>query len=162
MNVDRGANEVELTIELNGRSRRAPIDPRALLIEALRDAFGATGAKIGCLNGDCGACTVMVDGQIVKSCLELAISAEGAAVRTIEGISGNGGLTPIQQAFWDLQGFQCGFCLSGMLFSAEDLLARNPNPTEAEIREAISGNLCRCTGYQHIVDAIAAVSRDDS
>jgi aerobic-type carbon monoxide dehydrogenase small subunit (CoxS/CutS family) len=161
MSQEDGIGNVELTLNLNGRSRRAPIDPRMLLIDALRESFQATGPKIGCLNGDCGACTVKVDDQIVKSCLELALAADGASVRTIEGLAENGELTQVQQAFWDLQAFQCGFCLSGMLFSAEDLLECNPHPTESEIREAISGNLCRCTGYQHIVDAIASVAVKD-
>jgi carbon-monoxide dehydrogenase small subunit len=149
-----------LTLTLNGERRTAPIDPRMLLVDALRDAFGATGPKIGCLTGDCGACTVRRDGEIVKSCLTLAVAADGAEVRTLEGLAGPGGeLTELQQAFWDEHAFQCGYCLSGMLFSAEDLLDRVPSPTDAEIREAISGNLCRCTGYDAIVAAVRKVAR---
>lgn len=146
----------DITLTVNGQQRTAPVDGRALLLDALRDSFGTTGPKSGCLTGDCGACTVRVDGAIAKSCLRLAVAEDGAAVETIEGLSAGGQLTPLQQAFWDRNAFQCGYCLSGMLFAGEDLLARNPSPTEPEIREAISGNLCRCTGYDAIVDAIAS------
>jgi aerobic-type carbon monoxide dehydrogenase small subunit (CoxS/CutS family) len=142
---------------INGEPRSAQIDIRMLLVDALRDAFGVTGPKIGCLSGDCGACTVSLDGRVVKSCLRLAASADGAEVRTLEGLARDGELTALQQAFWDHNGFQCGYCLSGMLFAAEDLLARIPHPDEAEIRSAISGNLCRCTGYDAIVAAIRSV-----
>jgi carbon-monoxide dehydrogenase small subunit len=143
---------------INGEPRAAEIDTRMLLVEALRDAFGVTGPKIGCLTGDCGACTVSLDGRIVKSCLRLAVSAGGCTVRTLEGLAGEGELSRLQQAFWDHNGFQCGYCLSGMLFAAEDLLARIPNPSEEEIRAAISGNLCRCTGYDAIVEAIRSAA----
>jgi aerobic-type carbon monoxide dehydrogenase small subunit (CoxS/CutS family) len=142
---------------INGEPRSAQIDIRMLLVDALRDAFGVTGPKIGCLSGDCGACTVSLDGRVVKSCLRLAASSDGAEVRTLEGLARDGELTALQQAFWDHNGFQCGYCLSGMLFAAEDLLARIPHPDEAEIRSAISGNLCRCTGYDAIVAAIRSV-----
>ena len=149
---------MRLTIELNGRERSAEVDPRMLLVEALREGFGATGPKVGCLTGDCGACTVEQDGRIVKACLRLAAAAEGSRIRTIEGIADGDGLTALQQAFWDHHAFQCGFCISGMLFAAEDLLARVPQPDEAQIREAIDANLCRCTGYQNIVAAIRAAA----
>jgi carbon-monoxide dehydrogenase small subunit len=125
-----------------------------LLVEALRDAFGVTGPKIGCLTGDCGACTVSMDAAIVKSCLKLAAAAEGSEIVTIEGLAPGEELTPLQHAFWDEHAFQCGYCLSGMLFAAEDLLSRNPTPTDEEIRAAIDGNLCRCTGYESIVAAV--------
>jgi aerobic-type carbon monoxide dehydrogenase small subunit (CoxS/CutS family) len=148
---------VQLSMTINGESRSAPIDIRMLLVDALRDAFGVTGPKVGCLSGDCGACTVSLDGRIIKSCLRLAASADGAEVRTLEGLATDGELNALQQAFWDHNGFQCGYCLSGMLFAAEDLLARIPNPSEAEIRSAISGNLCRCTGYDAIVAAVRSV-----
>jgi aerobic-type carbon monoxide dehydrogenase small subunit (CoxS/CutS family) len=148
---------LQLSMTINGEPRSAQIDMRMLLVDALRDAFGVTGPKIGCLSGDCGACTVSLDGRIVKSCLRLAASADGAKVRTLEGLARDGELTALQQAFWDHNGFQCGYCLSGMLFAAEDLLARIPHPDEAEIRSAISGNLCRCTGYDAIVAAIRSV-----
>jgi carbon-monoxide dehydrogenase small subunit len=147
---------MELT--LNGERRSADVDPRMLLVEALRDAFGAHGPKIGCLTGDCGACTVRMDGAIVKSCLKLAVAADGSEVQTLEGMAGEDGLTALQQAFWDGHAFQCGYCLSGMLFAAEDLLQRVAAPTDEEIREAISGNLCRCTGYDAIVAAVRSVA----
>ncbi|MEA2180655.1 MAG: aerobic carbon-monoxide dehydrogenase small subunit [Solirubrobacteraceae bacterium] len=147
---------MELT--LNGERRSADVDPRMLLVEALRDAFGAHGPKIGCLTGDCGACTVRMDGTIVKSCLKLAVAADGSEVQTLEGMAGEDGLTALQQAFWDGHAFQCGYCLSGMLFAAEDLLERVAAPTDEEIREAISGNLCRCTGYDAIVAAVRSVA----
>jgi carbon-monoxide dehydrogenase small subunit len=146
---------VELTLTVNGERRTARVDERSLLLDALREGFATKGPKSGCRTGDCGACTVRIDGAIAKSCLRLAVAEDGASVETIEGMARDGRLTPLQQAFWDRNGFQCGFCLSGMLFAAEDLLARTPSPTEAQIREAISGNLCRCTGYDAIVDAIA-------
>jgi aerobic-type carbon monoxide dehydrogenase small subunit (CoxS/CutS family) len=149
---------VELTLTLDGERRSAEVDPRLILVDALRDSFGATGPKFGCGTGDCGACTVRMDGGIVKSCLKLAAAAEGAEIQTLEGLAQNCELTPLQQAFWDEYAFQCGYCLSGMLFAAEDLLERNPSPSDAEIREAISGNLCRCTGYDTIVAAIRAVA----
>jgi aerobic-type carbon monoxide dehydrogenase small subunit (CoxS/CutS family) len=147
---------MELT--LNGEGREADVDPRMLLVEALRDAFGARGPKIGCLTGDCGACTVRVDGRIVKSCLQMAVAHDGADVQTLEGLSEDGALSELQEAFWDAHAFQCGYCLSGMLFAAGDLLERTPSPTDDEIREAISGNLCRCTGYDPIVAAIRSVA----
>lgn len=140
-------------ITLNGMPRDAMVDRRKLLAEALREDFETTGPKVGCATGDCGACTVLIDGDIRKSCLELAVSANGSVITTLEGIS-DGKLTPLQEAFWDEYAFQCGFCLSGMLFAAQELIDRVPNPTDPEIREAISGNLCRCTGYDTIVNAI--------
>ena len=149
----------EVTLTVNGERATRDVDPRQLLVEALREDFGRTGPKIGCLTGDCGACTVRVDGDIVKSCLRLAVAADGAEVQTIEGLAADGALTPLQQSFWDHYAFQCGFCLSGMLFAAEDLLERIPSPSDEEIRVAISGNLCRCTGYDTIVAAIRAASR---
>jgi aerobic carbon-monoxide dehydrogenase small subunit len=149
---------VELRLTVNGEQRAAEVDPRALLIEAIRDDFGLTGSHVGCLTGDCGACTMEVNGRIVKSCLELAVGAQDADVVTIEGIAEDGQLTPLQEAFWSEYGFQCGYCLPGMLFAARDLLARNPAPTEHEIRYAINGNLCRCTGYHRIVRAIATAA----
>jgi aerobic carbon-monoxide dehydrogenase small subunit len=149
---------MELRLTVNGEERAAEVDSRSLLIEAVRDGFGLTGSHVGCLTGDCGACTMEVDGRIIKSCLELAVSAAGADVVTIEGLAENGQLTPLQEAFWNEYGFQCGYCLPGMLFSARDLLARNPTPSEQEIRYAINGNLCRCTGYHRIVKAIAAAA----
>jgi aerobic-type carbon monoxide dehydrogenase small subunit (CoxS/CutS family) len=146
-----------LNLTIDGAARTAEIDPRMLLVEALRDGFDVTGPKVGCATGDCGACTVSLNGEITKSCLELAVAADGAEITTIEGLA-DGELSPVQQAFWDEYAFQCGFCLSGMLFAAHDLLARNPRPTDDEIRWAISGNLCRCTGYENIVSAVRAAA----
>jgi aerobic-type carbon monoxide dehydrogenase small subunit (CoxS/CutS family) len=150
MNADRV--DVELTV--NGVKRRAEIDTRMLLVEALREGFGVTGPKIGCLTGDCGACTVKMDGAIVKSCLELAVAASGSEIVTIEGLSGDGPLSALQEAFWSEHAFQCGYCLSGMLFAADDLFTQIQRPSDDEIRAAIDGNLCRCTGYESIVTAI--------
>ena len=141
---------------INGKAVQAQADPAMPLLWVLRDVLGMTGTKFGCGVAACGACTVRVDGVIAKSCLRLAVAEQGAAVQTLEGLGAEGALTPLQSAFWDNNAFQCGYCLSGMLFAAEDLLERLPSPTEGEIREAISGNLCRCTGYDAIVDAIAS------
>jgi carbon-monoxide dehydrogenase small subunit len=149
---------MKLELTVNGERRVADVDSRSLLVEAIRDGFDLTGTHIGCLTGDCGACTVEVNGKIVKSCLELAVSAQEADVVTIEGLTEDGELTALQQAFWDEYGFQCGYCLPGMLFAARDLLSVTPSPNEHEIRYAINGNLCRCTGYHRIVKAIAAAS----
>ncbi|MET9265325.1 (2Fe-2S)-binding protein [Amycolatopsis sp. NPDC004079] len=149
--MDDDLTVLELTV--NGKRREAAVDRRELLVEALRTRFGVTGPKIGCLTGDCGACTVRLDGRITKSCLRLAVAEDGAEVETLESMS-TGGLTGLQESFWDANAFQCGYCLSGMLFAAEDLLENNPAPDEDEIRQAISGNLCRCTGYAAIVTAV--------
>jgi carbon-monoxide dehydrogenase small subunit len=146
-----------LSIVLNGTHRTTQIDPRMLLVEALRESFGVTGVKVGCATGDCGACTIAVNGSIVKSCLVLAAGAAGSDITTIEGLATAGHLSDVQQAFWDEYAFQCGFCLSGMLFAARDLISRNAAASDDEIRRAISGNLCRCTGYENIVSAIRRV-----
>jgi aerobic-type carbon monoxide dehydrogenase small subunit (CoxS/CutS family) len=144
-----------ITLCVNGKQRDTEVDDGDLLVEVLRERLGLTGTHIGCLNGDCGACTVRIDERIAKSCLVLAASVDGASVTTIEAIAGpDDALSRVQQAFWDLDAFQCGFCLPGHLFVAEDLLARTPNPTETDIRDALVGNLCRCTGYARIVAAI--------
>jgi aerobic carbon-monoxide dehydrogenase small subunit len=144
--------KVHLTV--NGEAREAEVEPRLLLVHLLRDVFGLTGTHIGCDTSNCGACTVLVDGESAKSCTMLALSAEGCEVKTIEGLADGAALHPLQQAFWDQHGLQCGFCTPGMIMQASWLLARSPNPSEAEIREGISGNLCRCTGYVNIVKAI--------
>ena len=144
---------VQLTI--NGQPVEAAVEPNRTLLQFLREDLGLTGTKHGCGLGDCGACTVILDGQPVNSCLVLAIQANGGEVLTIEGLAENGKLHPIQQAFVDKGAIQCGFCTPGMILSAKALLEANPKPTEQEIRMAISGNLCRCTGYQKIVEAIA-------
>jgi carbon-monoxide dehydrogenase small subunit len=149
---------VTITVTVNGTRHEVAVDPRTVLVDFVRDALGLTGTHVGCRTGDCGACTLMCDGQVVKSCLSLAASADGSVLRTIEGMAQDGRLSPVQQAFWDEYGFQCGYCLPGMLFAAEDLLRTNPQPTEAEIRHAIDGSLCRCTGYHGIVRAVRAAS----
>jgi carbon-monoxide dehydrogenase small subunit len=150
---------VEVRATINGQERAAEVDPRMLLVEAIRDIFGFKGTHIGCLTGDCGACTVELDGKIAKSCLHLAASANGREIVTVEGLaSPDGELHPIQQSFWDEYGFQCGYCLPGMMFSAKELLETTPRPDEAEIRHALQGNLCRCTGYQKIVQAVSTAA----
>jgi carbon-monoxide dehydrogenase small subunit len=145
---------MKIEIEVNGTPHQLDVDPRRLLVEVIREDLRLTGTHVGCMTGDCGACTVERDGEIIKSCLVLAVAADGSALTTIEGFSGDDDLDPIQQAFWDEHGFQCGFCLPGMLFAARDLLAANPDPSDDEIRTAINGNLCRCTGYEPIVKSI--------
>ncbi|MGH2939709.1 MAG: (2Fe-2S)-binding protein [Solirubrobacterales bacterium] len=138
-------------------------EDRELLVTFLRDRIGLKGTHAGCLNGDCGACTARVDGRVVKTCLMLAASADGAEITTIEGLGAPGRLSNLQEAFWDHDGFQCGFCLPGQLFAAEDLLESNPDPSDDEIRAALAGNYCRCTGYVKMIEAIraAADSRSD-
>jgi len=145
--------EVRLTV--NGREFRAEAEPRTLLSDFLRHDLGLTGTHVGCEHGVCGACTVLFDGEPVRSCLLLAVQAHGHEVTTVEGLApGPDELHPLQEAFWEAHGLQCGFCTPGFLMTLVPYLERNPDPTEAEIRAAISGNLCRCTGYQHIVDAV--------
>lgn len=148
---------ISVTLRLNGTAREVHVDPRALLIDMVRD-LGATGARVGCNTGDCGACSVMLDRELVKSRLVLAVSVSGSEVTTIEGTGGNLA-SCLKAAFVAQKGFQCGYCTSGMVLTAIDLLVHNPTPNEPEIRHAISGNLCRCTGYEDIVDAIAEAAR---
>jgi carbon-monoxide dehydrogenase small subunit len=153
-----------LTLRVNGEEHRLEVEPRRLLADVLRDDLGLTGTHLGCEQGACGACTVLLDGEAVRSCLLFAVQAEGAEVTTVEALAHNGALHPLQQAFRDRHGLQCGFCTPGMLLAALDLLARNPEPTAAEVREELSGNICRCTGYGRIVDAVldaAARMRSD-
>ncbi|GAB5101147.1 (2Fe-2S)-binding protein [Caballeronia sp. HLA56] len=142
---------IQVRLTLNGEPRVADVDSRLLLVELIRDALDAKGTRVGCLTGDCGACTVLIDGDVRKSCLVLAASISGNDVRTIEGIEG---IETLKEAFIAENGFQCGFCTSGMIVAAADLLRRNPLPNYEEIRRAISGNLCRCTGYESIVNAV--------
>ena len=146
------AERISLTV--NGTARELDVEPRRLLVQAIREDLGLTGTHVGCDTSQCGACTVHVDGKAVKSCSMLAVQADGTDVRTIEGLKSDGELHPIQAAFWEKHGLQCGFCTPGMIMAAADLLARNDDPTDAEIRHAIEGNFCRCTGYQNIVAAI--------
>ena len=149
---------VPLQVTVNGERHEAQVEPRLLLVHYLRDHLGLTGTHVGCDTTNCGACTVHLNGEAVKSCTVLAAQAEGAEVTTIEGLAGGDGLHPLQQAFWDHHGLQCGFCTPGMIMAAADLLQRNPRPSEEEVRHALEGNLCRCTGYHNIVKAVMAAS----
>jgi carbon-monoxide dehydrogenase small subunit len=149
----------EIVLKVNGTSYRLGIETRRTLLEVLRENLGLTGTKKSCNEGECGACTVLMDGRPVASCLVLAMDAQGKEILTIEGLSEGENLHPIQEAFLKHGAIQCGFCTPGMVMSAKALLDRNPEPTKNEIRKAISGNLCRCTGYQHIVDSIMAASK---
>ena len=144
----------QIAITVNGKARKAHVEPRTLLVHFLREQLNLTGTHVGCDTTQCGACTVLVDGRAVKACTVFAVQADGSEVTTIEGLASNGELHPLQQAFWDQHGLQCGFCTPGMIMAAVDLLNDNPHPSDREIREGISGNFCRCTGYQHIVNAI--------
>ncbi|MCW2842843.1 MAG: 4-hydroxybenzoyl-CoA reductase subunit gamma [Nocardioides sp.] len=143
-----------LNLTVNGQRRTVECEDRQLLVTLVREELNLKGTHVGCLNGDCGACTLECDGKIVKSCLMLAASADGSEIVTVDGLGTPEELAPIQEAFWNEDGFQCGFCLPGHLFAARDLIATNPDPTDDEIRQAIAGNLCRCTGYQSIVNSI--------
>ena len=143
-----------ISVTVNGEAHEAEVEPRLLLVHFLRDSLGLTGTHVGCDTSNCGACTVHVDGESAKSCTMLAVQANGHEVKTIEGMADGATLHPLQQAFWDQHGLQCGFCTPGMIMQAAWLLKENPDPSEAEIRVGISGNLCRCTGYVNIVKAI--------
>jgi len=150
----------QLNVTVDGVAYQDEVEPRLLLVHYLRERLGKVGTVVGCDTSNCGACTVLVDGNSMKSCAMLAVSATGSEVITIEGLAGsNGSLHPVQQAFHDEHALQCGFCTPGMIMSACDLLAENPNPTDAEVREGIEGNLCRCTGYQFIVESIQEAAR---
>jgi len=143
-----------ITVAVNGEESTREVESRTLLVHFIREELALTGTHIGCDTTSCGACTVLMNGRAVKSCTVFAVQADGASLETIEGVAQNGELHPLQEGFWENHGLQCGFCTPGMIMSAKHLLASNPNPTEAEIRWAISGNLCRCTGYNKIVEAI--------
>jgi aerobic carbon-monoxide dehydrogenase small subunit len=149
----------KISVTVNGATQQSEVEPRLLLVHYLRDVLGLTGTHIGCETSLCGACTVMVDGQAVKSCTVLAAQVDGSHVTTIEGLAQDGNLHPVQQAFWEHHGLQCGFCTPGMIITATQLLQRNPDPTEEEIRHGIDGNICRCTGYQHIVQAVQCAAK---
>jgi carbon-monoxide dehydrogenase small subunit len=150
-----------VAVKVNGDLYEREVDARRLLVHFIRDELELTGTHIGCDTGNCGACTVLYDGQAVKSCMLLAVQADGARIETVEGLARDGALHPLQQAFSDHHALQCGYCTPGMLMSAKHLLENNREPTETEIRRAIQGNICRCTGYVNIVAAIAAVARGD-
>ena len=143
-----------ISINVNGVDHAAEVEPRLLLVHYLRDVLGLTGTHIGCETSICGACTILLDGQAVKSCTMLAVQANGSNVTTIEGLATNGDLHPVQEGFWEKHGLQCGYCTPGMIIAASQIIDRNPNPSREEIRHGLEGNLCRCTGYQHIVEAV--------
>ena len=152
--------ELHVALEVNGEPREVDVEPRRLLVEVLREDLGLTGTHVGCDTSQCGACTVHVDGRAVKSCNILAVQADGVKVTTIEGLAADDGtLHPLQVGFWEKHGLQCGFCTPGMIMVSADLLARNPDPSEDEIRHAIEGNICRCTGYHNIVLAVREAGR---
>lgn len=146
--------KVPISVTVNATERQHEVEPRTLLVDYLRDTLGLTGAHIGCETSQCGACTILLDGQAVKSCTVLAAQVDGAEITTIEGLAPRGSLHPIQQAFWEEHGLQCGYCTPGMILSTAALLDEQPNPDEATIRHALEGNLCRCTGYQNIVRSV--------
>ena len=141
-------------MEVNGKTVERDVEARTLLVHFLREELSLTGTNVGCETSLCGACTVQIDGECVKSCTQLALQADGSSVTTIEGMAQNGELHPLQEGFWEKHGLQCGYCTPGMIMASSSLLAKNPNPSEAEIREGLKGNLCRCTGYHNIVKAV--------
>lgn len=143
-----------ITVEVNGASYTNEVEPRLLLVQYLRETLNMTGTHVGCDTSNCGACTVILNGNAVKSCTVFAAQADGGSVTTVEGLAQNGELHPVQEGFWEEHGLQCGFCTPGMIMMSYDLLAKNPKPSEAEIREGLAGNLCRCTGYHNIVNAV--------
>ena len=152
------AGRVPITVTVNGQLHAGDVEPRQLLVHFLRDTLGLTGTHVGCDTSNCGACTIHLDGDAVKSCTVLAVQADGAEVTTIEGMGSEGDLHPMQEAFWANHGLQCGYCTPGMIMAGADLIAKNPSPTEDEVREALAGNLCRCTGYHNIVKAVMSAA----
>ena len=148
------SHEARVRIAVNGESHESVIEPRLLLVHYLRETLGLTGTHVGCDSSNCGACTVQLDGEAVKSCTVLAVQADGGEIRTVEGLAQNGELHPMQEAFWANHGLQCGYCTPGMIMASVDLIEENPDPSDAEIRHALEGNLCRCTGYHNIVKAV--------
>jgi aerobic carbon-monoxide dehydrogenase small subunit len=157
--VEQPATSRTITVDVNGTSYEREVETRRLLVHFIRDDLDLTGTHIGCDTGNCGACTVHLDGQAVKSCMLLAVQADGHAVRTVEGLSPDGELTPLQRSFSEHHALQCGYCTPGMLMSAAALLEQNPHPTEDEARKALQGNICRCTGYVNIVEAVVATGQ---
>ena len=153
-------DKLKVTIQVNEVTYSHDVEPRLLLVHYIRDVMGLTGTHVGCETSVCGACTVMLNGMAVKSCTVLAVQANGGKVLTIEGLAQGNELHPIQKGFWECHGLQCGFCTPGMILSAYQLLERHPQPTEEQIRRGIEGNLCRCTGYQHIVDSVQYAARE--
>jgi aerobic carbon-monoxide dehydrogenase small subunit len=155
------AQSVRIRVIANGEAHESQVEPRLLLVHYLREVLGLTGTHVGCDTSNCGACTVLLDGDAVKSCTVLAVQADAGEVTTIEGIApnGDGALHPLQEAFWEHHGLQCGYCTPGMIMRAVDLLERNPNPSEEDVRKGLEGNLCRCTGYHNIVQAVLAAAK---
>ena len=151
-----------IRVTVNGRVYREDVEPRILLAHFLREQLGLTGTHVGCVVGECGACSVLLDGKVVKSCLHFAVQADGREVRTVEGLAQNGELDPVQEAFVKNYAFQCGYCTPGMVMTSYALLQTNPNPSESDIRKALAGNLCMCTGYVQIVDAVKEAARQQS
>ena len=149
---------VPIAVTVNGRRHELETEPRTLLVHLLREELHLTGTHVGCDTSQCGACTVLIDGESAKSCTVLAVQADGADMTTIEGLGRDGELHPLQEAFWNEHGLQCGYCTPGMILSGADLLERHPNPSEEQIRRGLDGNLCRCTGYEHIVNAVQAAA----
>ena len=152
------ANRVPITVTVNGQRHVGEVEPRQLLVHFLRESLGLTGTHVGCDTSNCGACTVHLNGDAVKSCTVLAVQADGENVTTIEGMGSEGDLHPMQEAFWEHHGLQCGYCTPGMIMAAADLLAKNADPSEDDVREALAGNLCRCTGYHNIVKSVLAAA----
>jgi carbon-monoxide dehydrogenase small subunit len=154
------ADAVRVSVTVNGQQRSADVEPRLLLVHFLRDTLGLTGTHVGCDTSNCGACTCHLNGEAVKSCTVLTVQADGAEVTTIEGMGQVGSLHALQESFWTNHGLQCGYCTPGMIMAAADLIARDPEPSEADVREALAGNLCRCTGYQNIVKAVLGAAAE--
>ena len=150
--------KIPIQVTINGQTHQAEVEPRMLLVHFIREVVGLTGTKIGCDTSQCGACVVMMNGATIKSCTCLAVQADGADIGTIEGLATDGNLHPIQEAFWDNHGLQCGYCTAGMIMTAVEMLERNPHPTADEVRHGLEGNICRCTGYQNIVKSILAAA----
>jgi carbon-monoxide dehydrogenase small subunit len=153
------ARPVRVSLTVNGVPRSQEVEPRLLLVHLLRDHLGLTGTHVGCDTSNCGACTVHFNGDAVKSCTVLAVQADGAQITTIEGLGSENDLHPMQEAFWEHHGLQCGYCTPGMIMAASDLIAKHPDPSEEEVREALAGNLCRCTGYHNIVKAVMSAAK---
>jgi len=151
-----------ISINVNGVDHAGEVEPRLLLVHYLRDELALTGTHVGCETSICGACTILLDGQAVKSCTMFAVQADGSNITTIEGLAANGNLHPVQEGFWECHGLQCGYCTPGMIMTSTQIIDRNPNPSRDEIRHGLDGNLCRCTGYQHIVEAVEYAAKKAS
>ena len=150
--------KIPIQVTVNGKLHQAEVEPRLLLVHLIREGLGLTGSKVGCDTSQCGACVVLMNGSTLKSCTMLAVQADGAEITTIEGLATDGNLHPLQEAFWNNHGLQCGFCTAGMILASVELLERNPNPTAEEVRQGLEGNLCRCTGYHNIVKSVLAAA----